>query len=145
MMESRNAIELQVTAEEVWEVLTDLERYAEWNPLLYRGEGRVAPGERVTVSARTASKDMDFDCTVTRVAPNREFAWTLHVIHPFLFRGEHTFRIEPIDEQRVRFVDREIFRGFLLPMQAKDLQTNGKAAMVDMGLALKRRVEEGNA
>ena len=142
MKENRNEIELQATAEQVWQVLTDLDKYSEWNPLLYRGVGKVELGETVEVSAKTASKDMNFICKVTEVEPYRKFAWKFHVIHSLLFRGVHIFEIETIDEHTVRFIDREQFEGLLLPMQAKDLETNGLAAMVTMGEALKERVEK---
>lgn len=141
MKENRNEIEIQASAKDVWKVLTDLKAYAEWNPLLYRAEGKVAVGEKVDLSAKTASNDMNFACTVTKVDENREFAWKFHVGMPFLFRGEHIFRIDPIDEQSVRFVDREIFNGLLVPLQAKDLETNAKDGMIAMGEALKERVE----
>jgi hypothetical protein len=141
MKENRNEIEIEATPEQVWEVLTDLNGYASWNPLLYRGEGKVALGETVEVAARTASKDMTFVCKVSKVEPHREFAWKFHVIHPILFRGLHIFQIEPIDANKIRYIDREQFEGLLLPMQAKDLTTNGLDAMVAMGEALKTRCE----
>jgi len=142
MKENRSEIEIQATAEEVWKTLTDLEKYSEWNPLLYRGAGKVEVGEKVTVAAKTASKDMQFLCTVVKAEPFSEFAWKFHVYHPFLFRGVHIFRIEPINEQRVKFIDREQFEGLLLPTQAKDLETNGLDAMIVMGKALKERCEQ---
>lgn len=141
MKENRNEIEINATAEKVWQVLIDLEKYAEWNPLLYRGSGKVELGEIVEVSAKTATKDMNFICKVVKVEPNREFAWKFHVIHPILFRGIHIFQIEPLGEKGVKFIDRELFKGLLLPMQAKDLTTHGLDAMVEMGKALKQRVE----
>ena len=140
MKENRNEIEIHANAEQVWQVLTDLDKYSEWNPLLYRGVGKVETGETVEVSAKTASKDMKFICKVTEVEPYRKFAWKFHVIHPILFRGLHIFQIETIDEHTVRFVDREQFEGLLLPMQAKDLETNGLSAMIEMGEALMKRV-----
>jgi hypothetical protein len=45
MKEDRNEIELQATAGQVWQVLTDLDRYYEWNPLLNRGVGEARLGE----------------------------------------------------------------------------------------------------
>ena len=74
MKENRNEIEINASAEQVWEILTDLEGYAAWNPLLYRGKGKVAVSETVEVAARTASKDMPFICKVVKVEPFREFA-----------------------------------------------------------------------
>ncbi len=116
MKENRNEIVIEASAEEVWNVLTDLDAYSKWNPLLYRAEGKVAVGKTVKIPAKTASSDRDFSCLVTKVEPNKEFSWKFHVILPFLFRGEHIFRIEPIADHSVRFIDREIFNGLLFPM-----------------------------
>ncbi len=141
MKENRSEIVINASAEKVWHVMTDLEHYSEWNPLLYRGSGSVKLGETVVVDARTATKDMNFVCEVTKVEPFKEFAWEFHVIHPILFRGVHAFRIEPIDHANIKFIDTETFKGLLLPTQAKDLTTNGLTAMIEMRKALKDRVE----
>ena len=141
MKENRNEIEIQSTPERVWEVLTDLDKYPQWNPLLRQAEGELAVGEKINLTANSGTNDMNFFCTVTEVDPNRSFSWKFHVMLPFLFRGEHFFQIEPVDEHRVRFIDREVFHGLLVPLQAKNLETNAKPAMIAMGEALKRRVE----
>ena len=142
MKENRNEIEIQASAEEVWNVLTDLKAYTEWNPFLYRAEGSVEAGEKVLLFSKTASNEMKFSCTVTNVDINHEFSWRFHVGLPFLFRGEHTFRVEPLGEKSVRFIDREIFNGLLVPLQAKDLETNAKDGMIKMGEALKERIKD---
>ena len=141
MKENRNEIEIQSTSEKVWEVLTDFDKYPEWNPLLCRAEGKLIIGEKVNLTAKSASSEMNLLCTVLTVEPDRQFSWKFHVGLPILFRGEHIFKIEPIDEHRVRFIDREIFHGLLVPLQAKNLETNAKPAMIAMGKALKERVE----
>ena len=141
MLENKNEMVIAAPLEIVWDILIDLDQYSEWNPLLYQASGKVEVGETVIVYAKTASKDMKFTCEVTRVEPLREFAWRFPVIHPILFRGEHIFRIEPIGEDETKFIDREWFKGILLPTQAKDLKTNGLMAMVEMGKALKDRAE----
>ena len=108
--------------------------------VLTEGTLKVAVGEKVDLSAKTASNDMNFTCSVTHVEENQEFAWKFHVGFPFLFRGEHVFRIEPLDEHKVLFIDREIFNGLLVPLQANDLDTSAKDGMIAMGEALKDRV-----
>ncbi|PKO05395.1 MAG: hypothetical protein CVU41_12225 [Chloroflexi bacterium HGW-Chloroflexi-3] len=118
MKENRNEIVINTSPEQVWQVLTDLERYSEWNPLLYRASGKVELGETVVVDAKTATKDMHFVCTVTKSEPPTAFAWKFHVIHPILFRGVHAFRVKPIDQNSVKFIDTESFQGLLLPTQA---------------------------
>lgn len=142
MMENRNELLIQASPEEVWKVLTDLGKHAEWNPLIYRAEGKIEVGQKVKVLARTASRDMSFNCLVVKVESNREFQWIWNVVLPFLLKGEHIFKIELVDEDSVRYIDREIFTGLLLPFLTKDLATNSKDAMVAMGNALKERVEQ---
>ena len=141
MKENRNEIEIRATPEKIWEVLTDFDNYPEWNPLLCLAEGKLAVGEKVNLTAKSASSEMKLLCTVTTVEPNRQFSWKFHVILRFLFRGEHIFKIDPIDDHRVRFIDREVFYGLLVPLQAKNLETNAKPAMIEMGEALKKRAE----
>ena len=141
MKENCSEIEIQSTPERVWDVLTDFDKYPEWNPLLCRAEGKLIIGEKVYLTAKSASSEMNLLCTVLTVEPNRQFSWKFHVGFPFLFRGEHIFKIEPINEHKVRFIDREVFHGLLVPLQAKNLETNAKPAMIAMGEALKERVE----
>jgi hypothetical protein len=142
MRANYDQVEIQASPEEVWDVLTDLSKHADWNPLIYRAEGTVEVGQKIELSARTASTDLNYTCYVVRVEPGRELQWIWHIIFPFLIRGDHTFTIEPIDEQSVRFLNLEIFKGILVPLPAKDLMTNGKDAMVAMDRALKSRVEQ---
>ena len=141
MKENRNEIEIQSTPERVWEVLTGFRQISRMESITLPCRRQIIVGEKVDLTAKSASKDMNLLCTVTAVEPNRQFSWKFHVVLPFLFRGEHIFKIEPIDGHKVRFIDREIFHGLLVPLQAKNLETNAKPAMIAMGEALKQRAE----
>ena len=142
MKEINYEVEIQASPEEVWQVLTDLDEYADWNPLLHDAVGKVQQGEKVDVTFQTASKKGTLHCKVIKVEQNRELRWKYHVLLPGLFKGEHIFTIEPIEEKRVRFIDREIFNGLFVPLLAKDIDTNSKEAMEAMDKALKARVEK---
>jgi hypothetical protein len=99
-------------------------------------------GEKVDITFRSGSKEMTLHCTVIKVEPNRELRWKYHVILPALFSGEHSFVIEPIDNNRVRFIDHEIFNGLLVSSQARDIDTNSKHGFEAMDKALKARAEK---
>jgi hypothetical protein len=134
-------IEIQASPEDVWQVLTDLDKYAEWNPLLHDASGKLQVGEQVDVTFQTASKQGSLQCMVVEAKPDQELCWKYHVIHPGLLKGKHIFTIESIGKEQVRFIDREIFNGLFVPFLAKDIDTNSKAAMEAMDKALKIRVE----
>ena len=114
MSEITTSIEIDAPAETVWAVLTDFDRYDEWNPYT-RIEGepiegtilRVAPGPE-------AGRMPTFRPRVLSVIPNQELRWLGHLYVRGLFDGEHRFRIEPIDEDRSRLIQDETFSGILV-------------------------------
>lgn len=142
MKELRTEIEIQASPEKVWQILTNLGEYPQWNPFIHHAIGTATVGEKVDITFRSGSKEMTLHCTVVKVEPNRELRWKYHVILPALFSGEHSFVIEPIDNNRVRFVDREIFNGLLVSSQAKDIDINSRRGFEAMDKALKARAEQ---
>jgi hypothetical protein len=142
MKELRTEIEIQATPDKVWQVLTNLDKYTEWNPFIHHAIGTAKVGEKVDITFRSGSKDMTLHCTVVRVEPNRELCWKYHVILPSLWSGEHSFTIEPMGANQVRFIDVEIFNGLLIPLQAKDIDTNSRRDFEAMDKALKARAEQ---
>jgi hypothetical protein len=77
--------------------------------------------------------------SVLAAEPNREFAWLGRLIAPGIFDGEHHFELEPLDGG-TRFVQRERFKGVLVPLTAGVLEKT-RRGFEDMNAALKQRVE----
>ena len=144
MKELCTEIEIQAAPEKVWQVISELDKYPEWNPFIHHVIGKAKIGEKVDVTFKTGSKEMTLHCIVTKVEPNRELRWKYHVGLNALFSGEHSFVIELIDADHVRFIDREVFNGWLVPLQAKDIDTNSKHGFEIMDQALKERAERTN-
>ncbi len=133
---------IRAAAETVWGVLTDFARYPEWNPFIFSIEGKLAAGERLTVRfAGGELKSVTFRPTVLYTEESREVRWLGHLLLPLLFDGEHYFAIEPLDDTRVRFVQREVFRGLLVPLFWRDLDTHTRKGFQRMNRALKDRAE----
>jgi hypothetical protein len=118
--------------------------YAQWNPFIVRIEGHPIVGTRLKATMKPeGSNGMTFTPTVLQSDPNREFRWLGHLFFPGLFDGEHSFRIEPISEGRCRLLHEETFRGVLVPLFLKQLQTGTLAGFHAMNKALKARAEQG--
>jgi len=76
-----------------------------------------------------------------RAEPNQELRWLGRLILPGIFDGEHIFSIQPLDEQHVRFTQREIYTGWLVPLLAHGLDTDTRRGFEEMNQALKLRAE----
>lgn len=142
MKELRTEIEIQALPEKVWEILTALDKYPEWNPFLCHAIGSAKVGATVDLDFQPDSQGLKLHCTVIRAEANKELCWSYHVGWPFLFYGEHSFTLELVGENKVRFIDREIFKGLLVPLQAKDIDTNTRRGFEAMDKALKLKVEQ---
>jgi hypothetical protein len=125
----------------VWAVLTDIDRWPEWNPFA-KASGRLAVGEKLEVEVRPPGKrPMIFRPTIVKLDSGVELRWLGHLGVAGLFDGEHGFRITPEGDRHCRFEHFETFRGILvgpLLWLAGDATRRGFEAM---NLALKARAE----
>ena len=142
MKELRTEIEIRASPEKVWEILIDLAHYPDWNPFIHSAVGKAALGEPVTIHyGPPGAKEGTLHCTVLALEPHRELRWKWHILVPALFTGTHSFVIEPLADNRVRFVDREVFSGLLTPLYARQIDTTSRQGFEDMDQALKARAE----
>jgi len=141
MLELRTEIEIDAPAERVWAVLTDFDRFPDWNPFIRRIHGNAQVGSRLDVFlGASGTRGMQFRPIVTTVVPNRELRWLGRLGLPRLFDGEHIFQIEPLGSTRARFIQRERFRGLLVPLMARSLNRDARRGFEEMNQALRARV-----
>ena len=144
MKELRTEIEFDGTPQEVWDVLTDLPAYAQWNPFIKKIDGEPRTGAKLEVRMEPeGERAMTFRPTVLTVEPGREFKWLGHLLVPGIFDGEHRWLIEETEPGRVRFTQSERFGGILVPLLWKKLRDGGTAkGFRAMNEALAARVGE---
>ncbi|MCO1659746.1 SRPBCC domain-containing protein [Pseudonocardia humida] len=134
----------------VWQVLTDLDRYAEWNPFVLEASGTVAVGETLRVRIRPeGGKAMEFSPTVTAAEPGRRFAWLGRLWGiSGLFDGAHRFDLAPAGGEAAgatRLVHGEDFRGVLVPLVLRSAAAGTQAGFAAMNNALAARVAQIDA
>ncbi len=143
MKELRSEIEIQAPAERVWQLLTDFGSFPKWNPFIRRASGSAKLGERLEVRIQpSGASGMTFRPTVLKAEPNHELRWLGQLLVPGLFDGEHSFTIELLGANRVRFVQREVFNGLLVPLMARGLDADTQRGFEEMNRALKARAEQ---
>jgi hypothetical protein len=95
MYEIANEVEIDGTVEQVRQVLSGFDNFDAWNPVIRNVAGTLTVGQNVVISVAAPTGLRDWNVAVVRVDPGREFAWTFFERHPWLYRGEHTFRSSP--------------------------------------------------
>lgn len=124
----------------VWAVLTDLDRYPEWNPLFSQAAGDLAVGRRVTLrSTRDDGRSTTIRPRVTVVTPETELRWTGYLPGSILVTGEHSFTLKPGNGGTL-IMQRGTFRGFMVRFSGRALD-RAEAGFQSLNGALKARVE----
>lgn len=142
MKEIFSEIAINATDEKVWGILTDFNAFPEWNPFIRTIEGKLEVGTKFKAFLQLpGSKGMTFRPKCLKVEQNKELWWIGHLIVPGLFDGEHRFIIEPVDENNVRFIQKELFRGILTPIIMKRIDDKTQQGFEMMNRALKERAE----
>ncbi|MFB6149598.1 MAG: SRPBCC family protein [Halobacteriales archaeon] len=132
--------EINASPAQVWKILTSLEEYRTWNPFITAAEGEPAVGERLRIRIEPpGAQRATFRPTVTMATPNERFGWRGRLFVPGLFDGHHTFTIEALDGDRVRFTQRESFSGLLVPVLLDTASVT--AGFERMNEALKTRAQ----
>lgn len=135
------AIEIKASPERVWDVLTDLARYSEWNPMIREASGDIRQGTRLRVFFNPAgTRGKTFRPKLITVTANRELRWQGQPGVPALLESEHIFIIEH-QSGGVRLVHDMIFYGLLIPLARKMFGKAVRGPFNDMNRALKERAE----
>lgn len=129
-------------AARVWETLTALDRYPEWNPQIPRVTGSLRPGERIGLRlALPGRPPMDLTATIEEARPDALLTWRGHVVAPWLFEGYRRFEIEPVAPGQVRVTHVEDVHGLLAPLFGLALGSRVQSSHDALNAALKARAE----
>ena len=142
MRELNTNIEINAPAQRVWQILTDFERYSQWNPFIRSISGEPKEGSRLKIYIHPpSSRGMTFKPVVLKSEPSQELRWLGRLLVPGLFDGEHRLVIEPRGGSRVVFTQAERFKGLLVPLLWKSLDKNTREGFNQMNEALKKLAE----
>lgn len=135
--------EINAPIEKVWAILMDFSSYPSWNPFVKSLEGKVVEGGKFkVVLQQPEGKMMTFKPTCLSLQENKEFKWLGHLFIKGLFDGEHVFKMRKIDDKRTKLVQCENFKGLLVPLFWKDLNSKTIKGFEQMNRALKERAEK---
>jgi hypothetical protein len=142
MIQASASTEIDAPPAAVWAALTDLPRFAEWNPFIRNASGTPAVGARLLVRVQSSLPfRLVFRPTVLAYEKEHVLRWRGYFGARWLARGDHMFTIAPTDDGRVRFEQREVFGGLLPRIARRMLERETRRGFTAMNRALKERAE----
>jgi hypothetical protein len=141
MKSFRTSTLIRSTPDTIWSILTDASRWSEWNTTVSKIDGKIAPGEKITVYAKV-NPGRAFPLKVSEFIPGKKMVWAGGM--PLgLFKGERTYTLTPRSDGQVEFDMREEFSGLMAPLITKSIP-DLQPSFEEFALALKQRAEAGN-
>ncbi len=138
-------VEIDASAETVWNELGTFEEYPNWNPFIRNISGDKHKGSKLNVSIQPGNgKAMDIEPTLLKVEELKEIRWLGQLLIAGIFDGEHVFKIQEINETRVKFIQSEKYAGILVPIVWTGMEPGIKQGFQAMNKALKEIAESGN-
>ena len=141
--EVHTEIYIEASPEAVWDILTSLDLYQDWNPVITSSSGIVEIGETLTNRFELpGGRARTFSVQVTAVDRAHLFAWTGRLLGmPWLFEGRHIFKLEDTP-QGTRLIHSEEFSGLAGSLiLRKSLLAQTEDGFTAMNKALKTRAE----
>lgn len=144
-MEALATIDIDAPAALVWEILTDLERYGDWNPFVVRVKGQAKVGETVTLTVKMGSRTVKQRLVVRTFEAPSKLVWTLSNETSLVLRGGRTQTIEDLGGGRSRYISREELLGLASPVLGLLSKNAIQQGMEAGAKALKARAEARKA
>ncbi|HLI67354.1 MAG TPA: SRPBCC domain-containing protein [Caulobacteraceae bacterium] len=140
-MKVEHRIGVQAPASVVWDIVYDLDRWPEWNPLYTRVAGAIRYGGTIKLQlALPGQAERELVATVIDWSPNEAVHWKTSLLAG-LVRTIRYLEIEAMGETGCIFSNGEIFRGLLGPRIARQLRSSLRAGFEALGEAVRDRAE----
>lgn len=134
-------IGIQAPDEIVWEILSDIPGWADWNPIYPKAQGVIRIGDRWTLElALPGERPRTIHPVILDWAPYDHIHWRLDMLRGWA-RTVRFLEIEKMGEENVIFSNGEIFDGLLGPSIARRMRKPVLEGFEALNEALKTRAE----
>ena len=141
-IEIKTEILINATPEKVWAIFSNFENYPNWNPFIKSIKGNVKIGKKIIVRIEPPeSNGMTFKPKVLAFETTKELKWLGHLLFAGLFDGEHKFELIDNKNGTTTFIQSEKFKGILVLLFKKQLNSNTKQGFEKMNRKLKELAE----
>ncbi len=127
----RDAVVVEAPRAAIWALLTEFDRYEEWNPYITEGRGSATPDSTLELGFRAGDSFERQSAKVLIVRPMRKLEWETRTLVPGLLDREQIFRVLPMNRSDRWLVVQEVrLEGLLAPVSDFDADRAGLVAML---------------
>ena len=137
-----HTLEIPAPAELVWEVISDLPRYGEWNPFCIEVRSTLKPGDPIDMRVRLLSRPQFQREYMIECTPGRGFAYRMKPVPAGALSSLRRHAITPLDARTCRYHSYFELRGWLMPLVRGLLGARLRTGFEGMSTAVQQRAEQ---
>ena len=135
-------LEVDAPAERVWEVITDLARYGEWNPFVRACRSTLKPGDPLEMEVKLGNSVRQEEEIMHSYDEGVGFAYCMDPPPLGALASYRSHRIEPVDANRCRYHSRFELTGWLAPVVKAFVGAKLQDGFTGMSYGIRDRAEE---
>jgi len=144
MLEIKTEIDISASPEKVWNIITDINSWQKWSPIINASQGEAAVGSKLNITMMSKEEGKDgpnYSPVITALTEPNYFHWRAHMLAEFLFTNEKIFKLEETSSG-IRLTHTETFTGLLTPLFRGQMEKGVPPMLNMMNKALKDLAEK---
>lgn len=137
-------IEISATPSKVWNIITDINKWHEWSPIINASVGDVSVGSTLSITMMSKEEGKDgpkYSPKIIKLDEPNYFHWRAHMVAGFIFTNDKIFELEETSSG-TKVTHTETFKGILAPL-FRGMMKKGVTPMLNsMNEALKNESEK---
>ena len=144
MQEIKTEIEISAPPSKVWGILTDINNWQEWSPIINASNGEASIGSKLSITMMGKEEGKDgpkYSPIIEELNEPRYFRWTATMLAGFIFTNDKIFELVET-ESGTRLTHTETFKGLLAPIFCGQMEKGVPPMLNAMNKALKELAEK---
>ncbi len=140
-----DTVEIDAPIELVWDVLTDVARYGEWNPFTQCEGADLRVGAPIHLDVTLGLYRRKQTEWISALEPPNLLSWRMQIGAPFLLDSLREQRLTALGEKRCTYCTTDVLNGLLTPLVVVSFASIMRRGFNGVGQALKRESEARHA
>ena len=137
-------IEISAPPSKVWNIITDINHWHEWSPIINASQGDSSIGSKLSITMMGKEEGKDgpkYNPEIIELDKPKHFRWRAHMMAGFIFTNDKIFELKETKTGTL-LTHTETFKGLLAPIFCGQMEKGVPPMLNSMNKALKEQAEK---
>ena len=140
----KTEIEISASPSKVWGIITDINKWQEWSPIINASVGDASVGTTLSITMMSKEEGKDgpkYSPKIIKIDEPNYFHWRAHMMAGFIFTNDKIIELKETSSG-TKVIHTETFKGMLAPVLGGMMKKGVPSMLNSMNEALKKVAEK---